>query len=111
MTLKEFRNMNPKNRLAYSHANPQWLESLTPIQLDEVGLLLCHASPKHVREEMPIERDLTRSAEAKFQQDVFERSIFGTMVGNTTVFKAEDAKRIGFDGDYVSLKRGEMPSE
>lgn len=99
MTFNEFRQLSPKRRVKYANENPKWLETLNQSQLDEVGRLLCHASLPQMRETSPIERDYYKRDSDKFNQDEFERSIFGTIDGNTTIV------------DAATSIRGPMPLE
>lgn len=68
-SLNRLTQLAPEDRLAYVQEHEAEVAELTDRQKDRVGTLLCHASPKDVREERPIISDLR----ANKAQETFER--------------------------------------
>ena len=68
-SLNFLTGLSPEKRIAYVQEHEAEIAGLTEKQQERVGTLLCHASPKEVREERPIIADL-RSNKA---QETFER--------------------------------------
>lgn len=79
--IRTLTRMPPKDRLKYVNEHPEELEELNESALDEVGRLLCHASPKSTRDALPIDRDLRNSGSEIPPQEQFENSLFGSATG------------------------------
>lgn len=77
MTLDEFATMTPQARQQYvaSPFGDEWLQGLTPEDLDEAGRLLCQATPANKRDKAPIIGDYP--TETRVVQERFEERLFG----------------------------------
>jgi hypothetical protein len=93
MTLELFAAMEPELRPAEIKKHQDWLATLNTQELTEVGRLLCHASPRKMREEYPIIGDLP--TKQRVAQEAYESQFFGDENGNT----------------LTNSKRGDMPTE
>ncbi len=105
MTIAQLTALSPDLRKKEMHKPEfiKWLEYLVErsdfATLDEIGRLLCHASPRADRLRHPIIGDAHKADSDKANQESFETSVFGAPLGD------------GIDPNQKPSLRGDMPGE